>query len=113
MVCVRLGGGDDDCGSKGCGVVSEREREPDKATTAKTKPAVPSPFLLPPVELRQTAVRGISTDHYLRSLSFACGVVHPSASFTAALHALRNPTPSSIYIYLHRHYCCGRYSSSR
>jgi len=100
MVCVRLGGGDDDCGSKGCGVVSERERErePDKATTAKTKPAVPSPFLLPPVELRQTAVRGISTDHYLRSLLFACGVVHPSASFTAALHALRNPTPSSIYI---------------
>ena len=113
MVCVRVGGDDDDdCGSKGCAEVVS-EREPDKATTAKTKPAVPSPFLLPPVELRQTAVRGISTGHYLCSLSFACGVVHPSASFTAALHALRNPTPSSIYIYLHRHYCYGRYSSNR
>jgi hypothetical protein len=54
MVCVRVDGGgggdDDDCGSTGCAeVVSERERErerePDKATTAKTKPAARSPFL--------------------------------------------------------------------
>ena len=71
MVCVRVGGDDDDdCGSKGCAeVVSEREPDKATATTAKTKPAARSPFLLPPVELRQAAGRGIGTDHYLRSLS--------------------------------------------
>ena len=88
---MREGGCGDDCGSKGCAEVSERE--PDKATTAKTKAAARRSFC------RRWNFGNARTILAVHCRSLASDAVHPSASFTVALHTSKK-THTFIYQYL-------------